>query len=439
MRSGPSFAGAKVTIFGLGRHGGGVAAAKFLAQRGAKLTITDLQDAAALAKSLTELAEFRGIKLRLSQHIAEDFNRADMVVVNPAVRPESPWLTLAKQNGAILTSEIELFLNACSARVVGVTGTVGKSTTATLLHDMLRASERTSWLGGNIGQSLLPHLENMSDTDVVVLELSSFQLAHLSENARWPTAAVLTSLDPHHVDWHGSAASYYAAKRRLLTHLPRDGWLVADCETSNHTANLACEIISPAKSTAALDAMPHNLLVRSNAQLAAAAAKQLGATVQGVQSALQAFSGLPHRLQYLGLFADRHWYDDSKATSPAATLGALSAVQGRVWLILGGVRPDMELAPFIDQVSRRACGAACIGAAAEYLAENFALRSPDFCSKSLGTQENAVAWLCQVSAPGDAILLSPGCASYDQYTDFIARGREFQNLVAALANRGAPR
>ncbi len=205
-----------MTILGLGRHGGGVAAARYYALAGAIVRVTDLADADALRESLDRLADVPIAKFTLGRHEEDDFRDADVVVVNPAVRPGNSFVELAQRTGAMITSEIELFLDACPAQVIGITGTVGKSTTASMLAAIMKESGKTTWLGGNIGHSLLAELPQISAHDVVVLELSSFQLHWLSERTHWPRGAVVTNCSPNHLDWHGSYENYMAAKRRLL-------------------------------------------------------------------------------------------------------------------------------------------------------------------------------------------------------------------------------
>ncbi len=208
--------GRRVTVMGLGRHGGGVAAVRYLARRGARVTVSDTADAEALADSLGELADLHLDAVHLGPHRPADF-QTEFVVVNPAVRPANPSLGAARDAGARLISEAELFLEACPAQVIGVTGANGKTTTCAMLHAMLVDSGRRAWLGGNIGRSLLGDLDSMSADDFVVLELSSFQLAHLSATCRMPQLAVVTNCSPNHLDWHGGYANYRASKQKLVS------------------------------------------------------------------------------------------------------------------------------------------------------------------------------------------------------------------------------
>ena len=178
------YRGKRATVMGLGHFGGGAAAARWLAAQGAIVTVTDLADERVLAPALQSLAGVPINAFHLGGHREDDFRQADLVVVNPAVRPDNPWLAIARENGVRLTTEIDLFLDACPAATIGVTGSNGKSTTAAMIAAILQADGRRTWLGGNIGGSLLDHLDEIKPDDGVVIELSSFQLTYLRPETR---------------------------------------------------------------------------------------------------------------------------------------------------------------------------------------------------------------------------------------------------------------
>jgi UDP-N-acetylmuramoylalanine--D-glutamate ligase len=427
--------GRRVTIMGLGRHGGGVAAARFCAQQGAVVTVTDLADERTLADSVTQLADVSISRIVLGAHDPNDFQTAEIVVVNPAVRPGNALVELARRNGAQISSETELFLNACSATVIGVTGTVGKSTTATMLADMLAASGRRAWLGGNIGHSLLADLLSISADDIVVIELSSFQLYWLNEMARWPRHAMVTNCSPNHLEWHGNWEHYVAAKRRLISHLPRDGVAVLnfdDSEVASWDSDWCGRAVRPSAEILVLlqPVGDHN---RTNAALAAAMARAIGVDDASIDRALKSFAGLPHRLQFVAEISGRTFYDDSKSTTPAATIAALAAMSRPTWLLLGGAKQPVDWTDFPLAVVRRAQAAALFGSTAEILERELRNADPRFKLHRADSLAAALAWCWRHSAPGDAILLSPACASTDQFRDFVHRGEEFQRLVRRLA------
>ena len=430
--------GHRVTVMGLGRHGGGVGAARYLATRGANVTISDLADRDSLADSLAHLRELPIAAVHLGGHQEADFRSADLVVVNPAVRPDHPALRLARDSGAVLSSEIELFLRACRAQVIGVTGSNGKSTTCSMLAAMLRAAGFRTWLGGNIGGSLLDDVDRIEVRDRVVLELSSFQLAHLSDDAPLPSIGVVTSFSPNHLDWHGSLAEYRLAKLRLIARQAAGSWAVLpdDAELAEWAA------LGPGRKCrpwplASLPPLPvageHNL---RNAACAASAAELAGASRAAIHQALAGFRGLPHRMEFVAEVAGRKFYNDSKSTTPEATIAALEALAAApIWLLAGGQPKGAPFDRLAGAVVARSRGAALFGAARDRISAAIRERSPAFDMIATEHLADALDWCWRRSAPGDVILLSPACASLDQFADFAVHGAEFAHLAHELAAR----
>lgn len=433
--------GRRVTLMGLGRHGGGLGAARYLASRGVRLTVSDSGRFSSLAESLDQLSDFPIERIALGGHDEADFRSAEFVVVNPAVRVDHPLLEIARAAGAVLTSEIELFLRACPARVIGVTGSNGKSTTATMLAAMLSAAGQRTWLGGNIGGSLLADVETMTAEDWVVVELSSFQLAHLSNTAPRPAIAVVTNCAPNHLDWHGSFEGYRQAKLRIIDCQSATAPVVLNSHDAE-TAAWASLQAARAREPWPLDELPpltvpgnHN---RQNAACAAAAAELAGVGRSDICRAAAEFRGLAHRIELVGERAGRRFYDDSKATTPEASLAGLTALAAgarRVWLLAGGQPKGMDYRDWARHVVERAAGVGIFGAARGELAESLRGASTRFDVVVVETLSEAFDWCWQRSAEGDAILLSPACASLDQFRDFAARGEAFRALVNDLATR----
>ncbi len=433
-----NYRGRRATIMGLGHFGGGTAAARWLAQQGAQVAITDLADKNALADSLALLADVPIASIRLGSHREEDFHRADLVVVNPAVRPTSPWLAVARQSGARLCTEIELFIENCPARIVGVTGSNGKSTTAAMIASILEAAGRRSFLGGNIGGSLLERLPEMTCNDWAVLEMSSFQLWHFSPEARMPRAAVVTGCTPNHLDWHGSFAEYAAAKQRILTGQSGDDFAVLntfDAEAAAWTPRVRARLV-PLPPPDDLPPLPvpgrHN---RLNAAMAAAAATAVGCGPEAIRRGLEHFHPLPQRLEWIATIDHRHIYSDSTSTTPESTVAALQSLDAPIRLLAGGKNKGSDLRPLAGEIALCTRGAAFFGEVREELRRltTTAAAEPFACT-AVETLDEALQWCWSQSEPGDAILLSPGCASTDQFRNFQHRGRRFVELVDGLAN-----
>lgn len=421
---------------GLGHFGGGVAAARWLAQQGALVTVTDAADEQVLADALEELEGTPIARFRLGGHEEDDFRRAELVVVNPAVRPGNRFVEFARQSGARLTTEIELFLDACPARIIGVTGSNGKSTTAAMTASILKASGRRTWLGGNIGGSLLDDLRHMRAEDWVVLELSSFQLWYMNPGTPMPHIAVVTNCTTNHLDWHGQFADYAAAKQRILTG-QRPGDLAVlnpddpEVDSWQHLVRgRRLELVPLAK----LPKLPlpgqHN---RVNAAFAAAAALGAGCDEQDVRYGLEAFPGLPQRLQLMAVIAGRRFYNDSSATTPESTIVALRTLDGPTWLLAGGSDKGTDFGDLADAVIGHACGAAFFGIVRHRLQDLVKSRSSEFFSTAIETLPEALAWCWRHSRAGDSIVLSPACASKDQFQNYRQRGEKFVELIRDLA------
>jgi UDP-N-acetylmuramoylalanine--D-glutamate ligase len=456
-----NFRNQRVTVMGLGHFGGGVAAARWLARQGAVVTVTDTADAPALADALGALQGEAIAAFHLGGHVEADFRHVDLLVVNPAVRPENPYLQIARESSVRVTSEIELFLDACPARIVGVTGSNGKSTTAAMAAALLgfccgesfcpwgrlpacRSSGRLatcptphprSWLGGNIGGSLLDRLDEIAPDDWVVLELSSFQLWHLSAAARMPHVAIVTGCTPNHLDWHGSLAHYAAAKQRILAGQSPGDFAVLnmhDAEVSTWQPFVRGRCVPPVPLA---DIPPlavpgeHN---RVNAACAAAAALAVGCDAEAVDRGLRAFHGLPQRLELFATIDGRRFYNDSTATTPESTIAALDALEEPIWLLAGGRSKGFDFGPLAAAITARARGAALFGAVRDELQAAVAARMNGFPCMATESLDEALAWCWQQSRPGDAIVLSSACASTDQFRNFRHRGERFAELVSEL-------
>lgn len=423
---------------GLGHFGGGVEAARWLARHGAHVTVTDLADEPTLADSLEALQGEPIARFHLGGHREEDFLGADVVVVNPAVRPDNPFLRIARDSGSRLTSEIALFMAICRAPIIGVTGSNGKSTVAAMIAAILRKAGQRTWLGGNIGESLLKRLKLIVPDDWVVLELSSFQLWHLGPNVAMPRMAVVTGCSPNHLDWHASYEDYLATKQRIFLGQARHDLTVLnvlDSEVATWEPMVRGRLLPLPR----LDEIPplsvpgmHN---RVNAACAAAAALAVGCPWDAIRRGLTEFRGLPQRLELVESVADRRFYNDSTSTTPEATIAALEALEGPIWLLAGGKDKGLDFGDLAAAVVEKAAGAAFYGSVRDVLQGWVTARNPQFPCTTTETMAEALGWCWARSAPGEAIVLSPACASGDQFRNFRQRGEKFVELVRELADR----
>ena len=441
-----ALAGRHVIVMGLGRFGGGVGVTRWLAAQGARLTVTDSADASNLADSIAKLGDLE-IEYRLGGHDPRMLVDAELLVVNPAVpKDRSPFIQEASRRQIHCTTEINLFLERCPARVVGVTGTAGKSTTAAMIHEVLGGATTpgNTYLGGNIGGSLLEDVATMSPEDVVVLELSSFQLADLSGIARRPDLGVIVSLWPHHMDRHGTFEAYLDAKLNMIRGAVNGTPLVIgfdDAELMARVSRVANE--NGVRLLSASDYAPsarlripgeHN---RMNARCAAAVCAELGVDDETVRVGLERFRGLPHRLQHVGCIDGVDYYNDSKSTTLRWAAAALRAFDRPVIALIGGKPRSAPHDELIAAVAHHAGEVVCFGtvgaslhdAVAERAAGGMVLHRADALA-------DAFAIARRDARDGDVVLLSPGFESYDAFVNYEQRGDEFAALVHVAGAAG---
>jgi len=427
-------AGRRVTVAGLGRFGGGVGLTRWLCSRGARVTVSDIADAEALADSV-EALEGCDAALHLGGHDKADFFGADLLVVNPAIPKDSPLLTSAKAAGVLWTTEINLFLQRCPAKVVGITGTVGKSTTTAMAGKIL-ADKYTTHVGGNIGKSLLESLDEIREDHVVVLELSSFQLEDVPLIGVSPHVAVVTNLQPNHLDRHKTLAAYASAKKNIYRFQGGDDVLILNASDPATTgwareAPGKVEWFRPSDEPFELSVPgEHN---QANAQAAWAAGRLLGVDREAAAGALRDFAPLPHRLQFVTERDGVRYYNDSKCTTPEGAVVALDAFKGRsVVLLAGGYDKHVGFEKLGAAVADRAKALVAFGATRDKIIEAVeqfqhghrpAVQRADDLPEALALARNH-------AASGDVILLSPACASYDQFTNYEHRGELFVELVS---------
>jgi UDP-N-acetylmuramoylalanine--D-glutamate ligase len=423
------FFGKRVTVLGLGNFGGGTAVSRWLIEQGANVLISDQSPAEKLTNSITALAGLP-IEYRLGPAQNEDdFTKADLIVASPAIPPGNQYLQLARSAGVPITTEICMFAQRCIAPVIGVTGTKGKSTTSTLLHRMLSTQHQT-WFGGNIGKSLLADLPNIHPDHLVVLELSSFMLEHLSAIKWSPHVAVVTMISADHLDWHGSQEKYVNAKRNIVRCQKPTDFAVLNFENAiarSFADSTSAKVIpfsmtsSPAFNLKL--AGEHNQL---NAQAAFAAASLFGIDWPTAQNAITDFAGLTHRLQLVHEHNGVKFINDSISTIPQAAIAALRSFPDKkvIQIIGGSGKKELPVDEMCSELAAKAKAVLCIGETSEKLADKL----PASLAYDCGTLAVAVERAKALAKPGDIVLLSPGHPSYDQFTNFESRGILFSQL-----------
>ncbi len=465
MRAAADLAGRRVLVLGLARSG--IAAARFASDAGAVVTAYDRRAAAELDQALTALAG-RPVTSLLGVEPADlqaAFEAADVVVTSPSVSARfpttDPWLRdlllAAEADGTLVVSEVELFLRLTRARIAAITGTKGKTTTASLLARMLERGAIAHVLGGNIGQPLIERADELTADDWAVLELSELQLPTISRGA---DVAVYTNVTADHLDRHGSVAAYRAVKARLaelsvehgvvvlnaddpgcrelgdqlrgdvrwygtgdgpLAAGVRDGWLTLDGERLLPVADVH---------------LPGLPMLR-NVLAAALGASLVGATHAAIGGAIRDFRGVAHRLETVGEWGGIRFVNDSMATIPAATIAALEAFGERpVVLIAGGQGKGLALGAVGEAIAARARSVVLIGDLAGPLEAAIAGRVP---VARAADMRDAVERAAEAARPGDVVLLAPAAASFDMFTDYAARGDAFRAAAEAIGpSLGAP-
>jgi UDP-N-acetylmuramoylalanine--D-glutamate ligase len=451
--------GAKVTVMGLGQFGGGLGVTRWLVERGARVLLTDRDPAEKLAKPLAELEAHvasGAVALRLGAHEEQDFADADLMVANPAV--PLPWdnrfLRAATAAGTPVTTEIRLAIDGLDReRTLGVTGSAGKSSTSSMIALVLAGDGRRARLGGNIGGSLLGSPGEPGEW--TVLELSSAMLWWLSDGAAmaglpaWaPRVSVLTNLAANHVDWHGTFADYVKSKAGIRSgQRPGDAFVSLFAEEQPEAAAEVARATGGAwweraalPAAAELEALLASIDMpevpgehqRRNARLAVlaceAAIRAEGATPDRAKlvARLAGFRSLPHRMEYVGTHRGMRCFNDSKSTTPDATLLAIASFPDprRIHLIAGGYDKKVDLSA-IRELAPRLAGLYAVGATAPQIA-------PAAPAIDCGTLDRAVQEAAARAQPGDVLLLSPACASWGQFTNYEHRGETFAALVKNL-------
>jgi UDP-N-acetylmuramoylalanine--D-glutamate ligase len=444
----------RVLVVGLGKSG--MAAALFLRDKGARVTVSDSRSAASLAGEIPTLLD-AGIMVESGGHGLLTFRRQDLIVVSPGVPFDTPELKQVRAFGLPIIGELELASRFLRGQIVAITGSNGKTTTTSLLGKIFADSGRATLVGGNIGVPVIGLVEKSSADTINVLEVSSFQLETIDEFH--PHIAVVLNITPDHLDRHGTFENYAAMKTRITENQTAADFLVLNGEdppTQLVAAKTKAQIFwfsgrrpikqgafvhgesvlfIPREGTKAEPILPvaeiplkgaHNV---ENVLAAVCAARLGGVPAESIRASVASFKAVEHRLEFVAAVRGVEFYNDSKATNVDATKKALEAFQGGVHLILGGKDKNLDYAELSDLLRARCKTVYTIGSAAEKIE-----RQLDGVVKivSAGTLDVAVRKAAEDAVAGDIVLLAPACSSFDQFENYEQRGRTFKELVKQL-------
>ena len=449
-------AGKNILVVGLARTG--VAVVRFLAQRGARVTVTDLRDEAALAGPLGELAGLP-VTYVLGRHVEADFAAADTVVVSPGVPQESPFLQAARRAGREVVTEIELASRFIAAPMVAITGTNGKTTTTTLTGEIFSACGFRTFVGGNIGNPLIELAGSGEAVERVVVEISSFQLEWISSFR--PQVAVLLNVTEDHLDRYATFQEYIDAKARIFENQDASDWAVLNMDdpiVAGFAGRIGATVFPMSQRQELAEGIFHRDGVITfrhggreerfpterfritgvhnieNIMASLAAALLLGCDAPRALAAVEAFGGLPHRMELVRELDGVRYYEDSKATNVGSVEKALASFTG-ITLIAGGKDKGGSYTPLAPLVRERVRHMILIGEARERMARELGHLTD---TRMAATLEDAVALAACLAGPGEVVLFSPACSSFDMFRDYEERALRFRAAVNGLAGGGAP-
>jgi len=448
--------GKRVLVVGLARTG--VATSLFCAARGAHVTATDTRAENEIGEALAPLRA-AGVNLELGGHRENTFLEQDLIVPSPGVPADAPLLQTARPKGITIWSEVELADRFLHGRLIGITGSNGKTTTTSLIEHILRNAGFSTILAGNIGTPLIARVEHTGDDSITVVELSSFQL-ELIETFR-PNISVFLNLTADHLDRHHTFEAYGHAKARIFENQTASDSAVLNADDPATTP------LAPTKphlywfsrkqrvaqgafvrengivfrhdgreeAVLSLKEIPlpgaHNV---ENVLAAVVATRLAGADAAAIAKGVRSFAGVEHRLEFVAEIGGVRYYNDSKATNVDATLKALDAFPGRILIVLGGKDKGSDYTLLQRPLREKAILALLIGAAADKIEKQI---TGSVAIERAGTIERAVEIASHAARPGDVVLLAPACASFDQFQNYEHRGRVFKELVHQLERQAA--
>ncbi|MBI2012532.1 UDP-N-acetylmuramoyl-L-alanine--D-glutamate ligase [Candidatus Curtissbacteria bacterium] len=449
----------KIAIFGFGKDG--LASANYLSKNN-QVMIFDQKPKGQINPIFFKKLNDKRIIFYFAERFPKN-QKFDLVVRSPGIRPDNTLIVKLTKSSAKLTSSAKIFFDECPCPIIGVTGTKGKGTTATLIYELLKTQYKKVHLAGNIGTPMLEILPRITKDDLVVLELSSFQLIDLK---RSPHVAVVLMITKEHLDWHRDLGEYWKSKEPLVANQVSGDFAIINYDfeisrnmdrktraqvfffsTVQRTNGLYIEnqqIVSEIGGTREIICpiskvlLPgkHNL---QNVMAAVSVAKIYGITNQNIVKVLSTFRGLAHRLEYLGQVGDVRFYNDSFSTIPETTIAAIESIQGPKILILGGSSKNSDFGNLASKIvgDRSVKGLVLIGQEARTI-DGFMRRAGGFNGpiiRGVGNMEEIVLVARRLAKPGCSIVLSPACASFDMFKNYQDRGDQFTREIRKLGTR----
>lgn len=428
------------------------------AEHGAVVTACDKHTRGELGDVCSTL-EQAGVRLQLGENYLSDLN-VDIIFRTPGMRPDLPEFEDAKKRGTVITSEMEVFFDLCPCKTIAVTGSDGKTTTTTLISEMLKEEGYTVHLGGNIGRPLLPIIEEIKAEDIAVIELSSFQLMTIHKS---PDIAVVTNVAPNHLDIHKDLDEYVNAKKNILLHQNAFGKAILNLD--NHTTRGMTEIVNGRLSmfsrlqrvengayfengaiymsnygeiTKVMERSDIKLVGDHNVEnyLAAITAVWSMVSPENIVEVARAFGGVEHRMELVRELDGVKWYNDSIATNPTRTMAGLNAYNQKIILIAGGYDKHIPFDPMVPAVLQKVKYLILMGITAKAIysavTSNVNYNPVDLPIIFVNSMDEAVQAAQKAAESGDIVALSPASASFDQYKNFELRGNHFKSIVQTL-------
>jgi len=455
--------GKKVLVIGAARQG--EAATRFLAKQGALVTLNDHRPANNFSKLMKNLQSI-GVYTVFGHHPVDLVNNMDAICISGGIPLDLPIISKARELNIPLTNDTQIFMEAVNAHVVGITGSAGKTTTTIMIGEIAKKAcnlTNTVWVGGNIGFPMIDHIHEIQKDDWVVLELSSFQLELMSIA---PEIAVILNITPNHLDRHKSMEAYIKAKQRILDFQDR-----RDISILNSDNEITRKLLKKAKGELITFGIQDNfesckhvfikknyIYVKNNGKenplipvdslklpghhniynmlAACAASYAAGFSSQAMQQGVSFIEGIPHRLQFIKEINGVRWINDSIATTPERVAAALEAIAPPLILLLGGRDKNLPWDDLSQKIEQKNPQVILFGEAQELIHDKLLKiqkKNPEFVLLKADKLEKAIRMAHTVSSPGDTVLLSPGCTSFDSYKDFEERGEQFAKLVKELS------